>query len=99
MRSFEKLIKVFSQKSSSKENLDYIKSYTLLSIGVSRIYQGKGVAKLLVTEFDLRIKKQTDKYSLSVKDTNLQALRFYEKNGFTLLKGENNESLRLIKKV
>ena len=98
-RSFEKLIKVFSQKSSSNENLGNSKSFTLLSIGVSRLYQGKGVAKLLVAEFDQRIKKHTNQYSLSVKDANLQALRFYEKTGFVLLKVESNESLRLIKEV
>lgn len=71
----------------------------LLSICVTDACKGKGVAKELVTEFEslLRSKEITD-YTLSVYKTNLRALYFYEKCGFSFYEDRGDE-IKMYKKI
>lgn len=62
-------------------------SFRLLSIGVNKIYQGKGVAQQLLSAYEdrLRILKKGGepiRYGLSVHRTNIRAIYFYRKMGF-----------------
>lgn len=81
-KSCRKFINVITGKGPSKESLDYVMEYTLLSIAVSSDFQGKNVAKDLIVYFDELMKKYSNKYFLSVMDSNSRAIRFYEKMGF-----------------
>lgn len=81
-KSFQKGISMFSHKVSDPNNLDNIERFTLLSISTSKLAQGKGIGSGLIKAFDIEMKKITNRYYLSVQDTNATAIRCYKKNGF-----------------
>jgi ribosomal protein S18 acetylase RimI-like enzyme len=57
----------------------------LLSIAVDASAEGSGAAGELVAAFESSISSRCAAYELSVVKTNLQAVRFYEKLGLTLV--------------
>ena len=62
--------------------------YRLYSLGVSKQFRGKGIAKELLSYSFERLKSPS--YTLEVKTTNESAISLYEKFGFTkqkILKG------------
>jgi ribosomal protein S18 acetylase RimI-like enzyme len=73
-------------------------TFSLLSIAVAHDAFGKGVASRLVCTFEFAIQKHTKRYRLSVNSDNTRAIRFYEKMGFTLVKGDG-QSLEFHKKL
>lgn len=56
----------------------------LIVIGLKKEYQGKGIGSILLNEFESRAKNDIDidKISLSVKPSNLNAIKSYSKNGW-----------------
>ena len=80
-KSFLKLVSIFRKTVQNPNNLDNIESYTLLSIATSKDAQGKGIGSGLVTEFNKEMSKITNRYYLSVQDTNKRAISFYKKMG------------------
>lgn len=81
-QSLKKLMSLFGKKETDPNNLDNIESHTLLSIATSRSAQGKGVAVGMLAAFDREMKKMSNRYYLSVQDTNARAIAFYKKAGF-----------------
>ena len=81
-KSFLKLVSIFRKTVQDPNNLDNIESYTLLSIATCKDAQGKGIGSGLVTEFNKEMSKITNRYYLSVQDTNKRAISFYKKMGF-----------------
>lgn len=81
-KSVLKMVSLFCNKASDPNNLDNIEKFTLLSIATSKSSQGKGVGTGLISAFNAEMKKITNKYYLSVQDTNFNAIRFYKTNGF-----------------
>lgn len=82
-QSLHKFTSLIHEKVKDPNNLDNIENFTLLSIATNKFSQGKGVGTGLITAFDTEIKKQTNRYYLSVQDTNVRAISFYKKMGFT----------------
>lgn len=59
----------------------------VLSIAVSKKAMGTGVARALIDAFEQTIQNlHVEHYGLSVIKSNLRACRFYEKNGFEVIK-------------
>lgn len=81
-KSFRKFWSFFSKKVEDPDNLDNKEKYTLLSIATCKLAQGKGVGSGLVSFFDESLKMLGNRYYLSVHDSNINAIRFYQKNGF-----------------
>ena len=69
------------------ENSSQTKEPTLLSIGIAKNYQGLGIGseliKLIRTEFR---KRGVKRYRVEVHQANLQANKFYQKQG--MIQGE-----------
>lgn len=71
----------------------------LLSICVTDVNKGKGVAKELVTEFEKLLRSNgISDYTLSVYKTNNRAISFYEKCGLTFYEDRNDE-IKMYKKL
>lgn len=83
-KSLLKLVSIFIKKVQDPNNLDSIESFTLLSIATSKDAQGKGIGSGLVKEFNKEMSKITNRYYLSVQDTNERAIGFYKKMGFVV---------------
>lgn len=81
-KSIQKFIRIFSKKVNDPNNLDNIEPFTLLSIATCKDAQGKGVGKGLVEKFNIEMRKISNRYYLSVQDTNDRAIGFYHKLGF-----------------
>lgn len=81
-KSLQKLISLFRNKVQDPNNLDNFESFTLLSIATSKDSQGKGIGTGLIAAFDKDINKITNRYFISVQDTNKRAIHFYKKMGF-----------------
>lgn len=59
----------------------------LLSICVLPEYRGKGVSSALIKKYESELLSKNVKYCvLSVEPNNIKAIRFYDKNGFTICK-------------
>ena len=84
VKSFEKLKGIVIKQPSNQYNLDDHEPYTLLSIATAKDSNGKGVGTGLVNAFDDELIKVGDHYHLAVMESNVGAIRFYEKNGFTV---------------
>lgn len=69
----------------------------LLSIAVSDNVKGSGLASKLLTEFE-QVIAPLQEYGLSVKNSNVRAVKFYKKNGFFLEKEVDN-SLYFVKTI
>jgi GNAT superfamily N-acetyltransferase len=71
----------------------------LVVIGVNPKYQGKGAGSILLQEFEKLAKIDgVQKISLTVKNSNLQAIKAYSKNGWVI--GINDEeSLNMYKEL
>ena len=60
-----------------------IASYRLLSIAVAPTAQGKGVGQRLLAALEEHlVSSRVSAYGLSVRNTNVTAIRFYERSGF-----------------
>lgn len=81
-KSIQKFMSIFIKTESDSNNLDNKEKYTLLSISISKGAQGKGIGSGLVDSFNREMAKNSDRYYLSVQDTNEIAIRFYKKKGF-----------------
>lgn len=81
-KSIQKFLSLFSRREGDPHNLDNIEQFTLLSIATGKKVQGKGIGSGLVSAFNEEIIKKTDRYYLSVQDTNDRAINFYKKLGF-----------------
>ena len=81
-KSLHKLLSLFRQSVKDPNNLDNIEKFTLLSIATSKISQGQGIGTGLVSTFNDEMKRITNRYYLSVQDTNERAIGFYKKMGF-----------------
>jgi ribosomal protein S18 acetylase RimI-like enzyme len=100
--SLKKLIKLLrridknlfkSKKMEKDENLKINQAcdFDLLSIGVMSEYQGKGVAKEMLSMFEYELKNMNIiNYQLGVHKTNMKAISFYKKQNF-IVKYEMNE--------
>jgi len=74
-------------------------SYTLLSIAVANEMKGKNTGKILLYNFENELAKLgVEKYTLSVKKSNIPAIKFYYKNGFRIKK-KNLTAIYLYKKI
>lgn len=71
----------------------------LVVIGISKEHQGKGLGSVLLNEFEKKTKQlNIKKMSLTVRRSNQQAIRSYEKSGW--IKGKlEGESLEMIKSI
>lgn len=73
------------------------KSFQLLSIAVSNEEKGKGIANILVGNFEKMLKKDSiKKYFLSVNKSNIRAIKFYKNNNFYIEK-DNKTSIEMCK--
>lgn len=81
-KSVQKILSFFFHRKKDPNNLDNIERYTLLSVATNKAAQGMGIGTGLVNAFNKEIEKFSCKYYLSVKDTNIRAIRFYSKLGF-----------------
>ena len=73
-------------------------SWVLVVIGVNPSQQGRGIGSMLLKEFE-NLVKRTPKVRiiiLSVKTSNLPALKAYRKNGWLI--AEENDDVKLLKK-
>lgn len=68
----------------------------LLSIAVDESARGTGAGAALVRAFEAQIRDRCSNYGLTVRKSNRQAIRFYEKLGF-LLEEESRRGLALRK--
>lgn len=76
-----------------------IPSVNLLSIGVCEASRGKDVARKLVSEIEILMKRRNIcEYGLSVKKDNEKAKNFYNKMGFVLFQTTNDLDY-MIKKI
>lgn len=72
----------------------------LLNIGVLKEFQGKGYAQTMMDKY-FELNKDKNKFILVTKPTNYQAIRFYEKLGYTVTKflkdfyGKGHDRVRL----
>lgn len=79
-----RLFRQLNQKDFSKPK---VSPYRLLSITVANKMKGKNVGKILLDNFEDELGKMgVKKYTLSVKQSNLRAVKFYHKNGFCIQK-------------
>lgn len=81
-KSILKVISIFSQKVKDPNNLDNIEKFTLLSIATAKLAQGRGIGTGLINAFDSEMNRFSNRYYLSVQETNDNAINFYKKNGF-----------------
>lgn len=81
-KSVLKIVSLFGSKVCDPNNLDNIEKYTLLSIATSKQSQGKGIGNGLISAFNSEMEKIANRYYLSVQATNINAIKFYKKNGF-----------------
>lgn len=71
--------------------------FTLLSIAVSSEVRGRGVANILLDDFEKKLKEEdVKKYILSVRKNNLRAVNFYKKKSFYIYK-ENKTDIYMCK--
>jgi ribosomal protein S18 acetylase RimI-like enzyme len=71
--------------------------FTLLSIAVSSEVRGRGVANILLDDFEKKLKEEdVKKYMLSVRKNNLRAINFYKKKSFYIDK-ENKTEIHMCK--
>ncbi len=97
-KSFDKLKEVIFKQPSSQYNLDDHEKYTLLSIATAKSAGGKGVGTGLVKAFDSTLSEVGDHYHLAVMESNTGAIKFYEKNGFTVA-NKLPEELQMMKYI
>jgi ribosomal protein S18 acetylase RimI-like enzyme len=83
-KSIEKIKRMFIKQPEGYYNLDDYEPYTLLSIATALEAQGKGVGSGLIKAFDNEISKIGNHYHLAVMESNISAIKFYEKNGFEI---------------
>ena len=73
------------------------KSFHLLSIAISNEAKGKGIANILLDSFEKMLKEDNiKKYFLSVKKSNIRAIKFYKKHNFYIEK-ENETGMEMCK--
>ena len=96
--TLKRILILFRNKIKRDSKLDRTLTWGLLSIGIDKQYQGKGVAKKLLIEFELALPLNVSKYILSVKEDNKKAIAFYNKNGF-VLKTRKRDGLYLEKEI
>lgn len=97
-KSIIKLYSIFHKNERDPNNLDNIENYTLLSIATAKSSQGKGIGSGLIGAFDRAMKKETERYYLSVQDTNERAISFYIRMGFSEAYRCEGE-IQMIKKI
>ena len=91
-------IKLFSygNKKVVKKDKNQVQA-SLIVIGVHPKYQGNGLAKLLIDQFEMRaVRNGFAKAQLSVLKKNIKAIRAYEKNKWIVEKEVEN-SLNMVK--
>ena len=66
----------------------------LIVIGLKKDEQGKGLATILLNEFEKKAKEDNDieKIILSVKPENTSAIKAYSKNGWKISKKSNTST-------
>ena len=94
--SLQKLFSLLNPRVRDPHNLDNIEKYTLLSIAICKSSQGKGIGKGLVNEFNNVMEKFTNRYYLSVQNTNERAIGFYKRMGF-VEEHKFNREIQMIK--
>lgn len=83
--------------SKNKDRFDY--RYSLVSLGVHPDIQHASLGSKLVASIERELEEiNVDKYSLSVKKNNPNAIRFYQKMNFKKI-GENDKLIYLGKKL
>lgn len=97
-KSLQKFVDLIHKPKHKYVLLDDTEKYTLLSIATAKASQGQGVGGGLVDAFENELKKNGDRYFLSVQDTNEIAIRFYKKKGFVIA-NEIPGELQLIKEL
>lgn len=66
-------------------------SATICKIGVNKNYQKLGIGSKLLTESEKIIKEVgAEFYTLEVRESNINAIKFYEKNGFKKITTKKN---------
>jgi len=85
-----KSVLVFS--SDASENADNCKPYFILSIFVSEMFRGQGVAEMLLESCERQLKIMDEQeYKLTVRKENLSAIRFYDKMLFKIDRDKGKE--------
>jgi ribosomal protein S18 acetylase RimI-like enzyme len=88
---------IFNRLITSKSNSQSI--VTLLSIAVHPSFKHQGVGKELVSRFENDLKKNNEHvYKLSVRKKNDTAIKFYKKQGLTIVE-YNEKSISFEKKL
>jgi ribosomal protein S18 acetylase RimI-like enzyme len=83
-------LKAIKQNKSTVSTNVLENSYYLSRLALAEDHRGKGLADVLLQHFFVE-GKEYNLYSLHVAQDNSRAIRFYEKNGFTMLPDENPE--------
>lgn len=97
--SFKKIKLFFTSNNKKKINLQHCDSFRLLSIAITRNFQGKGISTLLIDAFESKLRKRDiQSYGLSVRTENIRAIGFYKKMGF-IKTGESQNSIQLSKDI
>jgi ribosomal protein S18 acetylase RimI-like enzyme len=87
----------FNSLKQKETTISLKKSFHLLSIAISNEEKGKGIANILLDNFEKILKKDSiKKYFLSVNKSNFRAIKFYKKNNFYVEK-ENKASIEMCK--
>lgn len=85
----EKAIELFNSLKHHNDSDEFDKS-TLCLIAIDKHTQGKGLGMLLINDFENLLRnKNIYSYFLAVRRTNIQAVKFYEKNAYTKIKTTN----------
>lgn len=74
----------FIKSHTGEYNLDDIEKYTILSIATAKAMQGQGLGGGLVKAFEKELLPFGNRYMISVRESNNNAIKFYEKNGFVV---------------
>lgn len=85
---------------SAKENADFQPFMGLVVIGVKNKYHGKGYGSILLQEFERLAKEDggIKRIQLSVKASNTKAIKSYLRNGWQVLK-QDDQTKQLIKEI
>jgi len=88
------LYKRLKQRNTSTSSENF---FILLSIAASNEVRGRGVANFLLDNFEKKLKEDdVKKYALSVRKSNLRAVKFYKKKNFYIEK-ENKTKIYMCK--
>tara|TARA_Y100000590_G_C15552472_1_gene951469 strand:- start:46 stop:678 length:633 start_codon:yes stop_codon:yes gene_type:complete len=90
--------KLFNSKATNKSDSEYNSSIGLITIGVDPSGRGKGIADLLMNEFDNKVLSLGYfRAHLSVNKNNLPAIRLYQRNGWSEAEESGKDGIVFVK--